>query len=37
MLGRELNEVDLLSTMAKTKNNGEFCEKSETFLRVYRT
>jgi transcription termination factor Rho len=37
MLGRELNEENLLSSMAKTKNNGEFCEKSETFLRVYRT
>jgi transcription termination factor Rho len=37
LLGRELNEENLLATMQKSKNNGEFCERSETFLRVYKS
>jgi transcription termination factor Rho len=35
-IGREFNEESLLATMQKSKNNKEFCEKAETFLRVYR-
>lgn len=34
IMGREINEETLLSTLKKTKSNKEFCEKSEAFLKL---
>jgi transcription termination factor Rho len=36
IMGRELNEENLLATLKKTNTNKEFCEKSEAFLRLYK-
>lgn len=35
LLGKELTQENLYSTMERTKDNKEFCEKSQAFLNVY--
>jgi transcription termination factor Rho len=36
IIGRDLSIEQLYDTMNKTSNNDEFCEKAQTFLKVYR-
>jgi transcription termination factor Rho len=36
LIGKEMSTEQLYDTISKTNNNDEFCEKAQTFLKVYR-